>query len=236
MSMLDVKDLYVSYGAIKAVQGVSFHLDKGEIVALIGSNGAGKSTVLRTISGLERAKSGSIDFEGHELTKMKAHKIVELGIAHVPEGRRVFSGLTVLENLKMGANLITSQTQIKDGLERVFEIFPRLKEREKQKAGTLSGGEQQMLALGRALMANGKLLMLDEPSMGLAPIIVEDIFRIIRTINETGTSILLIEQNAFLALKTASRAYVLETGKISMQGDAKDLLVDERVKEAYLGA
>ncbi len=236
MSMLDVKDLYVSYGAIKAVQGVSFHLDKGEIVALIGSNGAGKSTVLRTISGLERAKSGSIEFEGHELTKMKAHKIVELGIAHVPEGRRVFSGLTVLENLKMGANLITSQTQIKDGLERVFEIFPRLKEREKQKAGTLSGGEQQMLALGRALMANGKLLMLDEPSMGLAPIIVEDIFRIIRTINETGTSILLIEQNAFLALKTASRAYVLETGKISMQGDAKDLLVDERVKEAYLGA
>ena len=236
MSMLDVKDLYVSYGAIKAVQGVSFHLDKGEIVALIGSNGAGKSTVLRTISGLERAKSGSINFEGHELTKMKAHKIVELGIAHVPEGRRVFSGLTVLENLKMGANLITSQTQIKDGLERVFEIFPRLKEREKQKAGTLSGGEQQMLALGRALMANGKLLMLDEPSMGLAPIIVEDIFRIIRTINETGTSILLIEQNAFLALKTASRAYVLETGKISMQGEAKDLLVDERVKEAYLGA
>ena len=236
MSMLDVKDLYVSYGAIKAVQGVSFHLDKGEIVALIGSNGAGKSTVLRTISGLERAKSGSIEFEGHELTKMKAHKIVELGIAHVPEGRRVFSGLTVLENLKMGANLITSQTQIKDGLERVFEIFPRLKEREKQKAGTLSGGEQQMLAMGRALMANGKLLMLDEPSMGLAPIIVEDIFRIIRTINETGTSILLIEQNAFLALKTASRAYVLETGKISMQGDAKDLLVDERVKEAYLGA
>jgi len=236
MSMLDVKDLHVSYGAIKAVQGVSFHLEKGEIVALIGSNGAGKSTVLRTISGLERAKSGSIVFEGRELTKMKAHKIVELGIAHVPEGRRVFSGLTVLENLKMGANLITSQTQIKDGLERVFEIFPRLKEREKQKAGTLSGGEQQMLALGRALMANGKMLMLDEPSMGLAPIIVEDIFRIIRTINETGTSILLIEQNAFLALKTASRAYVLETGKISMQGDAKDLLVDERVKEAYLGA
>jgi branched-chain amino acid transport system ATP-binding protein len=236
MPMLDVKDLHVSYGAIKAVQGVSFHLDKGEIVALIGSNGAGKSTVLRTISGLEHAKSGSIEFEGRELTRMKAHKIVELGIAHVPEGRRVFAGLTVLENLKMGANLVTSQTQIKDSLERVFEIFPRLKEREKQKAGTLSGGEQQMLALGRALMANGKLLMLDEPSMGLAPIIVEDIFRIIRTINETGTSILLIEQNAFLALKTASRAYVLETGKISMQGDAKDLLVDERVKTAYLGA
>ncbi|MEA4869146.1 High-affinity branched-chain amino acid transport ATP-binding protein LivF [bioreactor metagenome] len=236
MSMLDVKDLQVAYGAIKAVQGVSFHLDQGEIVALIGSNGAGKSTVLRTISGLERAKSGSILFEERELTRMKAHKIVELGIAHVPEGRRVFAGLTVLENLKMGANLVTSQTQIRDGLEKVFDIFPRLKEREKQKAGTLSGGEQQMLALGRALMTNGKLLMLDEPSMGLAPIIVEDIFRIIRKINEAGTSILLIEQNAFLALKTASRAYVLETGKITMQGDAKDLLVDERVKSAYLGA
>ncbi len=236
MAMLEVKDLHVSYGAIKAVQGVSFHLDKGEIVALIGSNGAGKSTVLRTISGLERAKSGSIQFEGHELTKMKPHNIVELGIAHVPEGRRVFAGLTVAENLYMGANLVKSSSDIKDGLERVFDIFPRLKEREKQKAGTLSGGEQQMLALGRALMTNGKLLMLDEPSMGLAPIIVEDIFRIIRQINESGTSILLIEQNAFLALKTASRAYVLETGHISMEGPAKDLLVDERVKSAYLGA
>lgn len=236
MAMLEVKDLHVSYGAIKAVQGISFHLEKGEIVALIGSNGAGKSTVLRTISGLERAKSGSILFEGAELTRMKPHKIVERGIAHVPEGRRVFAGLTVTENLKMGANLINSQVQVKESIEKVFEIFPRLKEREKQKAGTLSGGEQQMLALGRALMTNGKLLMLDEPSMGLAPIIVEDIFRIIRKINESGTSILLIEQNAFLALKTASRAYVLETGKISMQGDAKDLLVDERVKAAYLGA
>ncbi|MEN6635645.1 MAG: ABC transporter ATP-binding protein [Clostridiaceae bacterium] len=236
MSMLEVKDLHVSYGAIKAVQGVSFHLDKGEIVALIGSNGAGKSTILRTISGLERAKSGSILFEGAELTKMKAHKVVEHGIAHVPEGRRVFAGLTVIENLRMGANLVTSPTQIRDGLEHVFEIFPRLKEREKQKAGTLSGGEQQMLALGRALMTNGKLLMLDEPSMGLAPIIVEDIFRIIKQINAAGTSILLIEQNAFLALKTASRAYVLETGCISIEGNAKDLLVDDRVKSAYLGA
>jgi branched-chain amino acid transport system ATP-binding protein len=234
--MLDVKDLHVSYGAIKAVQGVSFHLNKGEIVALIGSNGAGKSTILRTISGLERAKSGSILFEGAELTKMKAHKVVERGIAHVPEGRRVFAGLTVIENLRMGANLVTSPAQIRDGLEHVFEIFPRLKEREKQKAGTLSGGEQQMLALGRALMTNGKLLMLDEPSMGLAPIIVEDIFRIIKQINAAGTSILLIEQNAFLALKTASRAYVLETGHVSIEGIAKDLLVDERVKSAYLGA
>jgi branched-chain amino acid transport system ATP-binding protein len=236
MAMLEVKDLHVSYGAIKAVQGISFHLNKGEIVALIGSNGAGKSTVLRTISGLERSKSGSVRFEGAELTKMKPHKIVERGIAHVPEGRRVFAGLTVTENLKMGANLIVSPLQVRDSMEKVFEIFPRLKEREKQKAGTLSGGEQQMLALGRALMTNGKLLMLDEPSMGLAPIIVEDIFRVIRKINETGTSILLIEQNAFLALKTASRAYVLETGKISMEGDAGDLLVDERVKNAYLGA
>ena len=200
------------------------------------SNGAGKSTILRTISGLEHAKSGSILFQGTELTKMKPHKVVEQGIAHVPEGRRVFSKMSVTENLTMGANLIKDRAFIKDGLERVFTIFPRLKEREKQQAGTLSGGEQQMLALGRALMTNGSLLMLDEPSMGLAPIVVEDIFRVIRQINETGTSILLIEQNAFLALNTASHAYVLETGKITMQGASQDLLADERVKAAYLGA
>ena len=236
MAMLEVKDLQVSYGAIKAVQGVSFKLDKGEIVALIGSNGAGKSTILRTISGLEKAKSGSILFEGTELTRLKAHKIVEQGIAHVPEGRRVFAGLTVTENLKMGANLIRSKSQITEDLERVFDIFPRLKEREKQQAGTLSGGEQQMLALGRALMTNGKLLMLDEPSMGLAPIIVEEIFEVIKKINDMGTSILLIEQNAFLALNTASHAYVLETGKITMEGPSEQLLNDERVKAAYLGA
>lgn len=236
MVMLEVKDLQVSYGAIKAVQGVSFKLDKGEIVALIGSNGAGKSTILRTISGLEKAKSGSIMFEGTELTRLKAHKIVEQGIAHVPEGRRVFAGLTVTENLKMGANLIRSKSQITEDLERVFDIFPRLKEREKQQAGTLSGGEQQMLALGRALMTNGKLLMLDEPSMGLAPIIVEEIFEVIKKINDMGTSILLIEQNAFLALNTASHAYVLETGKITMEGPSEQLLNDERVKAAYLGA
>ncbi len=236
MAMLEVNDLHVSYGAIKAVQGVSFKLDKGEIVALIGSNGAGKSTILRTISGLEKAKSGSIMFEGTELTKLKAHKIVEQGIAHVPEGRRVFPGLTVTENLKMGANLIKDKTRIANDLEKVFDIFPRLKEREKQQAGTLSGGEQQMLALGRALMTNGKLLMLDEPSMGLAPIIVEEIFEIIKKINAMGTSILLIEQNAFLALNTASHAYVLETGKITMQGPSQELLNDERVKAAYLGA
>ena len=215
MSMLEVKDLHVSYGAIKAVQGISFEMEQGETVALIGSNGAGKSTTLRTISGLEKAK---------------------LGIAHVPEGRRVFARMSVDENLRMGANIIKDRAQIKQDLERVYDIFPRLRERMKQQAGTLSGGEQQMLALGRALMTNGSLLMLDEPSMGLAPIIVEEIFKIIRQINESGTSILLIEQNAFLALTTASHAYVLETGKITMQGKSSDLLADKRVKDAYLGA
>ncbi len=236
MAMLEVKDLKVSYGAIQAVQGVSFRLDKGEIVALIGSNGAGKSTILRTISGLERAKGGSILFEGEELVRLKAHRIVERGIAHVPEGRRVFPGLTVTENLRMGANLIQDKAKIAEGLGKVFDIFPRLKERERQQAGTLSGGEQQMLALGRALMTEGKLLMLDEPSMGLAPIIVEEIFEVIKRINAMGTSILLIEQNAFLALNTASRAYVLETGKITMEGESGALLKDDRVKAAYLGA
>lgn len=236
MSMLSVKDLYVSYGAIQAVQGVSFELNQGEIVALIGSNGAGKTTILRTISGLERSKSGSINFMGTELTKMKPHKIAELGIAHVPEGRRIFARLTVRENLNMGANLVKDPGVIKESMDRVFEIFPRLKEREKQAAGTLSGGEQQMLALGRALMMNGKMMMMDEPSMGLAPIVVDEIFEVIRKINASGTSILLIEQNAFLALKTANRAYVLENGKFTMSGDADVLLKDPKVKEAYLGA
>ncbi|MBQ6341583.1 MAG: ABC transporter ATP-binding protein [Anaerolineaceae bacterium] len=234
--MLSVKDLYVSYGAIQAVQGVSFELNQGEIVALIGSNGAGKTTILRTISGLERSKSGSINFMGTELTKMKPHKIAELGIAHVPEGRRIFARLTVRENLNMGANLVKDPVVIKESMDRVFEIFPRLKEREKQAAGTLSGGEQQMLALGRALMMNGKMMMMDEPSMGLAPIVVDEIFEVIRKINASGTSILLIEQNAFLALKTANRAYVLENGKFTMSGDADVLLKDPKVKEAYLGA
>jgi branched-chain amino acid transport system ATP-binding protein len=233
--MLEVKDLFVSYGMIEAVKGVSFHLNEGEIVTLIGSNGAGKSTILRTISGLEPAKSGSIKLLGRELTRQPAHKIVEAGVAHVPEGRRVFPRLTVQENLRLGANLITDKAFINQKLEKVFEIFPRLKERSRQMAGTLSGGEQQMLALGRALMTNGKLLLLDEPSMGLAPIIVEDIFRIIKQINEAGTSILLIEQNAYLALNTASRAYVLETGVITISGDAQALLSDDRVREAYLG-
>ncbi|WRS26173.1 ABC transporter ATP-binding protein [Oscillospiraceae bacterium MB08-C2-2] len=236
MPMLEVKDLYVSYGAIEAVKGVSFHLEKGEIVALIGSNGAGKTTILRTISGLEKAKSGSVKFLDTELTSKPSHSIVQQGIAHVPEGRRVFNRLTVRENLILGANIVKDNKLIESTLEQVFDIFPRLKEREKQQAGTLSGGEQQMLALGRALMTRGKLLLLDEPSMGLAPIIVEDIFRVIKKINETGTSILLIEQNAFLALNTAKRAYVLETGVITIENEAKVLLTDDRVREAYLGA
>lgn len=236
MSMLEVKDLYVSYGAIEAVKGVSFHLEEGEIVALIGSNGAGKTTILRTISGLEKAKSGSVKFQDTELLAKPSHSIVRQGIAHVPEGRRVFSGLTVRENLILGANTVKDNKLIERSLEEVFDIFPRLKEREKQQAGTLSGGEQQMLALGRALMTRGKLMLLDEPSMGLAPLIVEDIFRMIKKINEAGTSILLIEQNAFLALNTAKRAYVLETGVIIIENEAKALLKDNRVQEAYLGA
>lgn len=236
MSLLKVNDLHVSYGAIDAVRGVSFHVEKGEIVALIGSNGAGKSTILRTISGLEKAKSGSILFEEQELTNMRAHKIVSAGIAHVPEGRRVFPDLTVTENLLMGANIVTDKNIIHERRDQVYEIFPRLQERHAQKAGTLSGGEQQMLALARGLMTGGKLMLLDEPSMGLAPIIVEDIFRIIKQINESGTSILLIEQNAFLALNTASRAYVLETGTVRLEGEARDLAQDDRVREAYLGA
>lgn len=236
MSLLDVQDLQVAYGAIHAVRGVSFHVNEGEIVALIGSNGAGKSTILRTISGLEKAKAGSIQFEGKELTKMRPHNIVHAGIAHVPEGRRVFYDLTVTENLRMGANIVKDKHVVAERLDNVYSIFPRLKERELQKAGTLSGGEQQMLAVGRALMTGSKLMLLDEPSMGLAPIIVEDIFRIIEEINKSGTSVLLIEQNAFLALNTASRAYVLENGLISLHGDAKDLITDDRVREAYLGA
>lgn len=235
MPMLEVSDLRVSYGVIEAVRGVSFFLDEGEIVALIGSNGAGKSTILRTISGLERVKSGSIRFLGRELTATPAHRIVAAGIAHVPEGRRVFGGLSVLDNLRLGATLRRDHRAVEEGVERVFRLFPRLKERSHQLAGTLSGGEQQMLALGRAMMTGGKLMLLDEPSMGLAPIIVEDIFRIIKEINEAGNSILLIEQNAFLALNTASRAYVLETGKITISGQAEALIQDDRVREAYLG-
>lgn len=235
MSMLEVKDLHVSYGAIKAVQGISFEMEQGETVALIGSNGAGKSTTLRTISGLEKAKSGSIVFQGQELTKLKPHQIVELGIAHVPEGRRVFARMSVDENLRMGANIIKDRAQIKQDLERVYDIFPRLRERMKQQAGTLSGGEQQMLAVGRALMSRPKVLMMDEPSLGLAPLIVKDIFSIIRRVNADGITVLLIEQNANAALRVANYGYVLETGTIALTGTGEELLRNESVREAYLG-
>ncbi|NLO34098.1 MAG: ABC transporter ATP-binding protein [Candidatus Hydrogenedentes bacterium] len=236
MRMLDVKDLYVSYGAIQAVKGVSFHLEEGEIVALIGSNGAGKTTILRTISGLEKAKAGTILLEDKEITHMKPHDIVKRGIAHVPEGRRVFAKLTVHENLMLGGSVVKNSKNTNEMLEEVFDIFPRLKEREKQMAGTLSGGEQQMLAVGRALMTRGRVMLMDEPSMGLAPILVEGIFKVIERINKAGTSILLIEQNAFLALSIANRAYVLETGHITIEGEGHALLRDDRVKAAYLGA
>ncbi|HWR62125.1 MAG TPA: ABC transporter ATP-binding protein [Clostridia bacterium] len=234
--ILQVKDLHVSYGAIKAVKGISFEVEEGEIVTLIGANGAGKSTTLRTISGLETAAGGSINFMGTELTKLPPHDIVKLGIAHVPEGRRVFANLSVLENLKLGANLRKDQEGIKNDIKRVFGLFPRLEERKNQSAGTLSGGEQQMLAVGRALMTRGKLMLLDEPSMGLAPLVVEEIFRIIKEINNEGTTILLIEQNAYMALGIANRAYVLETGNIVLQGPASELAKNEDVKKAYLGA
>ena len=235
-TILSVKDLKVNYGGIEAVKGISFDVPKGSVVTLIGANGAGKSTTLKAIAGLVKPASGSISFKGESITGKDPSLIVSKGIVLVPEGRRVFARMSVDENLRMGANIIKDRAQIKQDLERVYDIFPRLRERMKQQAGTLSGGEQQMLALGRALMTNGSLLMLDEPSMGLAPIIVEEIFKIIRQINESGTSILLIEQNAFLALTTASHAYVLETGKITMQGKSSDLLADKRVKDAYLGA
>ena len=232
--MLNVSDINVYYGAIHAVKDVSFEVDDGEIVTLIGANGAGKSTILNTVAGLLRSKTGSIEFCGEPLGGLPAYKTVARGLALVPEGRRVFLQMTVQENLEMGAYTQASST-VEPGLARVYEQFPRLKERYRQIAGTLSGGEQQMLAMGRALMSNPKLLMLDEPSMGLAPLLVEQIFDIIRQLHEAGTTILLVEQNAQMALSVADRAYVLETGKISMSGDAHELLEDDRVRKAYLG-
>ncbi len=231
--MLKVEDIHVYYGNIHAVKGISFHVDEGEIVSLIGANGAGKSTVLKTISGILRAKSGSVSFLGHDITKVEAHKIVRQGIAHVPEGRRIFLKMTVMENLEMGA--FTRKEVSKEDVEKVFERFPRLKERQSQIAGTLSGGEQQMLAMGRALMSSPKLLMLDEPSMGLAPLLVEQIFDIIKTLHAAGTTILLVEQNAGMALEIADRAYVLETGRISLSGTGAELADSEDIKKAYLG-
>ena len=232
--MLKVNDINVYYGAIHAIKGVSFEVNGGEVVTLIGANGAGKSTILNTVCGLLRSRTGSIEFLDKNLANVPAHKIVELGLAHVPEGRRVFQQMTVEENLEMGA-YTQSRSSVDPNLERVYDQFPRLKERRKQVAGTLSGGEQQMLAMGRGLMSNPKLLMLDEPSMGLAPILVEQIFEIIKRLHKAGTTILLVEQNARMALSVADRGYVLETGKIVATGTGEELLRDEAVKKAYLG-
>lgn len=235
MAMLEVKDLHVYYGVIQALKGISFEVNQGEVIALIGANGAGKTTTLQTLTGLLSAKEGSVVFEGKDITKVPAHKIVEMGIAHVPEGRRVFADLSVYENLIMGAYTRKDKAEIQESLVGVYKRFPRLEERKGQRAGTLSGGEQQMLAMGRAMMSKPKLLMLDEPSMGLAPILVEQIFDIIKELHRAGTTILLVEQNAQVALSIADRAYVLETGTISMSGNAKELLSDPRVQKAYLG-
>jgi len=235
MAMLTIKDLNVYYGVIHAIKGVSFDVNEGEVIALLGANGAGKTTILHTITGLVQAKSGSVDFEERELTKVPAHKIVSLGMAHVPEGRRIFLELTVFENLSMGAYTRKDKKEIADTLEMVYSRFPRLKERRSQIAGTLSGGEQQMLAMGRALMSHPKIMLMDEPSMGLSPIFVEEIFDIIREISKGGTTVLLVEQNAKKTLQIADRAYVLETGKIVLSGDAKELMNDPKVKAAYLG-
>lgn len=235
MALLEIKDLEVNYGVIKAIKGVSFDVNEGEIIALIGANGAGKTTILHTITGLIQAKKGSIVFDGKEITKTPPHKIVSMGMAHVPEGRRIFQQLSVLENLKLGAYTRKDKSEIASTLKMVYERFPRLEERKNQVAGTLSGGEQQMLAMGRALMSKPRIILMDEPSMGLSPLLVSEIFDIIKVINESGTTVLLVEQNAKKALSIADRAYVLETGKITLSGDAKDLINDESVKKAYLG-
>ncbi|MBE7004952.1 MAG: ABC transporter ATP-binding protein [Ruminococcaceae bacterium] len=232
--MLNVSDINVYYGAIHAIKGVSFHVDEGEIVTLIGANGAGKSTTLQTVSGLLHSKTGSITFEGKSIAGVPAHTLVAHGLAHVPEGRRIFLQMTVEENLEMGA-FTQPASGIPEAMERVFEQFPRLKERRSQIAGTLSGGEQQMLAMGRALMSRPRLLMLDEPSMGLAPILVQQIFDIIRALHKAGTTILLVEQNAQMALSVADRAYVLETGRITLSGTGAELASSDAVKKAYLG-
>ena len=232
--ILNVDNINVYYGAIHAIKGVSFHVDRGEVVTLIGANGAGKSTTLQTISGLLRSRTGSVEFLGENISRLPPHKIVELGLAQVPEGRRIFLQMTVQENLEMGA-YTRSGSGVDEDLEKVFAQFPRLKERRRQVAGTLSGGEQQMLAIGRALMSSPKLLMLDEPSMGLAPILVEQIFDIIRRLHENGTTILLVEQNAQMALSVADRAYVMETGSISLSGTGRELAESDQVKKAYLG-
>jgi branched-chain amino acid transport system ATP-binding protein len=235
MAMLKVTDLEVSYGMIQAIQGISFEVEQGEVIALIGANGAGKTTILHTVTGLLKSKAGKIEFEGTDITKLPGHKIVALGMAHVPEGRRVFADLSVLENLRLGAYTRTDKQEIEDTLKMVYKRFPRLEERKSQLAGTLSGGEQQMLAMGRALMSHPKIILMDEPSMGLSPIFVSEIFNIIKEISASGTTVLVVEQNAKKALSIADRAYVLETGRIVLDGVAADLLENDSVKKAYLG-
>ena len=235
MAMLEVKDIEVYYGMIQALKGISFEVNEGEVIALMGANGAGKTTTLHTITGLLSPKKGSVLFEGQDITKVPAHKIVSLGMAHVPEGRRVFAELSVYQNLKMGAYTRKDKDEIAKTLEMVYKRFPRLEERKNQLAGTLSGGEQQMLAMGRALMSHPKIIVMDEPSMGLSPILVNEIFDIIKEVSASGTTVLLVEQNAKKALSIADRAYVLETGKIVLEGDAKELMNDDSIKKAYLG-
>ena len=235
MAMLEIKDIEVFYGVIQAIKGISFEVNEGEVIALIGANGAGKTTILHTITGLLSPKKGSVIFEGKDITKVPAHKIVSLGMAHVPEGRRVFAELSVYQNLKMGAYTRKDKAEIAQTLEMVYKRFPRLEERKNQLAGTLSGGEQQMLAMGRALMSHPKIIVMDEPSMGLSPILVNEIFDIIQEVSAGGTTVLLVEQNAKKALSIADRAYVLETGKIVLDGDAKELMNDDSINKAYLG-
>ncbi len=235
MAMLEIKDLSVYYGVIQALKGISFEVNEGEVIALIGANGAGKTTTLHTVSGLIAPKSGSVIFEGQDITKVPAHKIVSMGMAHVPEGRRVFGSLSVLQNLRLGAYTRSSKDEVEETLQKVYKRFPRLEERKNQPAGTLSGGEQQMLAMGRALMSNPRIILMDEPSMGLSPILVNEIFDIIKEVSAGGTTVLLVEQNAKKALSIADRGYVLETGKIVLEGKAQELLHDESVRTAYLG-
>jgi len=233
--LLSVDDLYVNYGVIPALKGISFEVKRGEVVALIGANGAGKTTILHTVTGLVEKKAGTVTLGGKDITNVPAHKIVKMGMAHVPEGRRVFPDMTVLQNLMLGAYTRSDATEKQKTLDEIYEHFPRLKEREKQFAGTLSGGEQQMLAMGRALMSKPEIILMDEPSMGLSPIFVNEIFNIIEKVSKRGTTVLLVEQNAKKALSIADRAYVLETGKITKTGAGKDLMNDEAIRKAYLG-
>ena len=234
-AILEVKDLQVYYGVIQALKGISFEVNQGEIIALIGANGAGKTTTLQTITGMIPSKGGSIIYDGQDITRMPGYKLVPMGIAHVPEGRRVFAEMSVLQNLKLGAYTRSNKNEIEETIKMVYERFPRLEERKNQMAGTLSGGEQQMLAMGRALMSNASMLMLDEPSMGLSPLLVQEIFDIIQNVHKEGMTILLVEQNAQMALSVADRAYVLETGRVVMEGTGAELLTNERVRSAYLG-